>query len=93
MSKFAYLAIIEKTKGSDFSVLFPDVPGCYSAGKTLLEARLFAEEALAVHLEGVRSLPVTRSLKAILDDPTVAEVIENAVEIIEVPFLALEAAE
>lgn len=44
-----YPAIIELT-GSGFSVYFPDLPGCTSAGATIEEAAANAGEALAGHL-------------------------------------------
>lgn len=44
-----YPAIIERA-GDGFSVYFPDVPGCTSAGRTLNEAVLNAEQALSGHI-------------------------------------------
>ncbi len=44
-----YPAIVERA-GNGFSVFFPDLPGCTSAGSTLQQAALNAEEALAGHL-------------------------------------------
>jgi len=48
-----YIALIHKDRKSDYGVSFPDLPGCVTAGKTLDEARTFAAEALALHLEGL----------------------------------------
>ena len=48
-----YVALIHKDASSDFGVSFPDFPGCITAGQTLEEARLMAEEALALHIEGM----------------------------------------
>lgn len=48
-----YPALIHKDPDSDYGVSFPDFPGCVSAGKTLAEASRFAEEALALHIEGM----------------------------------------
>lgn len=48
-----YVALIHKEASSDFGVSFPDFPGCVTAGQTLEEARLMAEEALALHIEGM----------------------------------------
>ncbi|GAN97458.1 HicB family protein [Komagataeibacter xylinus] len=45
-----YPAIIERAGDGTFSVFFPDLPGCTSAGETIQEAALNAEEALAGHL-------------------------------------------
>lgn len=44
---------IEKEPGSDYSVLVPDLPGCYSAGSTIAEAMDGAREAMLCHLEGI----------------------------------------
>lgn len=49
----SYIALLRKEKKSDFSVDFPDFPGCITAGKTLEEARTRAAEALAFHIEGM----------------------------------------
>jgi predicted RNase H-like HicB family nuclease len=43
-------AIIEKSSDG-YSVFFPDLPGCTSAGATLQEAALNAEEALQAHID------------------------------------------
>jgi predicted RNase H-like HicB family nuclease len=48
-----YIALIHKDAGSEYGVLFPDLPGCISVGATLDEARANAEEALALHVEGM----------------------------------------
>lgn len=49
-----YVAILRKTRGSDYGVEFPDLPGCITAGATLEEARAMAAEALRFHLDGLR---------------------------------------
>ncbi len=49
MSIVHYPAIIEHAEHG-FSVFFPDLPGCASAGLTMQEAALGAEEALSGHL-------------------------------------------
>jgi predicted RNase H-like HicB family nuclease len=48
-----YIALIHKDSGSDYGVSFPDLPGCVTAGKDLDDARVMAQEALALHLEGL----------------------------------------
>jgi len=72
-----YPAIIERA-GTAFSVYFPDLPGCTSAGRTVQEAALNAEEALAGHLlEAARAgeeLSDPGELDAIARDPDVDEV-------------------
>ena len=69
----SYVALIRKARDSDYSVDFPDVPGCVTAGKDLDEAVAFAREALAGHLqllaEEGEALPEASSLEAVMDDP------------------------
>jgi predicted RNase H-like HicB family nuclease len=68
-----YVGVVRRGPGGDFSVDFPDLPGCITAGKTMPEVRRLAAEALAFHLDGMAtgglSVPVARSLGAIRDDP------------------------
>lgn len=68
-----YIALIHKDDDSDYGVSFPDLPGCVTAGATLDEARAMAEEALALHLDGLSedgvALPEPSSLEAVMSDP------------------------
>jgi len=45
-------AVLERVSDG-FSVFFPDLPGCTSAGDTMEDAARQAEEALALHLQGL----------------------------------------
>ena len=47
------IAYLHKDPNSDFSVSFPDFPGCVTAGRTLEEARHMAVEALGLHINGM----------------------------------------
>ncbi len=47
-----YPALIHGEPGN-YSVVFPDLPGCTSGGATLAEASRNAAEALSFHLEGM----------------------------------------
>lgn len=77
MATVYYPAIIERA-GSGYSVFFPDLPGCTSAGDTLQEAALAAEEALSGHLavsaEHGDDVPSPSDLDAVERDPDVEEV-------------------
>ncbi|HRD44915.1 MAG TPA: type II toxin-antitoxin system HicB family antitoxin [Caulobacter sp.] len=68
----AYIALIHKEPDSDYGVSFPDLPGCISAGLTLDEARAMAEEALALHLEGMiedgEAIPEPSSMEEVMAD-------------------------
>lgn len=65
-----YIALIHKEPGSDYGVSFPDFPGCVTAGVTLDEARREAQEALALHIDGMiedgESMPEPSSLEAVM---------------------------
>ena len=68
-----YIGLIHKEAASDYGVSFPDFPGCVSAGVTLDEARVGAEEALALHIEGMvedgDAIPEPTSLEDVMSDP------------------------
>ncbi|MDE2342898.1 MAG: type II toxin-antitoxin system HicB family antitoxin [Betaproteobacteria bacterium] len=71
-----YTAILERD-AEGFSVYFPDVPGCTSAGSTAQEAADNAEAALYAHLEiGLEhgeKAPAARALDDIPIDPEAPE--------------------
>ena len=48
-----YLAIIHKDPQSDYGVSFPDFPGCITAGCSIDEAKEMAQDALALHIQGM----------------------------------------
>ena len=77
MATVFYPAIIERA-GDGFSVFFPDLPGCTSAGRTVTEAAVNAEEALAGHLlvseQYGDELADPSEIDAIEADPDVDEV-------------------
>lgn len=76
MATVHYPAIIERG-AEGFGVFFPDLPGCVSAGATVQEAALNAEEALNGHLqvsaEHGDDIPPPSDLDAIERDPDVDE--------------------
>jgi predicted RNase H-like HicB family nuclease/DNA-binding transcriptional ArsR family regulator len=49
-----YPILIHKEKYSHYGVTVPDLPGCFSAGRTIDEAIEMAQEAIELHLEGLR---------------------------------------
>jgi predicted RNase H-like HicB family nuclease len=68
----SYIALLRKDSDSDYSVDFPDFPGCVTAGTTLDEARRMAAEALSFHVEGMLAdgevLPEASTLDRIVSD-------------------------
>ena len=77
MAVVTYPAVVERSR-EGFSVFFPDLPGCTSAGVTVHDAALNAEEALAGHLlvsaEHGDTVPDPSPLDALEVDPDVEEV-------------------
>jgi len=84
-----YVAVIHKDSKSDFGVSFPDFPGCVSAGSTLNEAKDMAQEALALHIDGMREDGETISnpsdFEALVTNPEFSDAI--AFLVISVPDL------
>lgn len=48
-----YPIVIHKDQDSDYGVTVPDLPGCFSAGKSFDEAMDSAREAIECHVEGL----------------------------------------
>ena len=64
-----YPIIIQKDPQSDYGVIVPDLPGCFSAGKTVEEAIDNAREAVLTHMEGLLAdndpIPVATSIESL----------------------------
>ena len=65
-----YIALFEYEEGKKgYSVVFPDVPGCFSTGTDYDETYRIAHEALAFHLDGLAAnglpIPEPRTLEKI----------------------------
>jgi len=69
----SYIGLIHKDANSDFGVSFPDFSGVITAGVTLDDARAMAEEALALHVEGMvedgEAIPEPSTLEEVMSDP------------------------
>jgi predicted RNase H-like HicB family nuclease len=48
-------AIVIENAGGNFSAYAPDLPGCVATGSTLAEVGQNIREAIAFHIEGMRS--------------------------------------
>lgn len=68
-----YPIFIHKDESSDYGVIVPDLPGCFSGGSTIDEAIVNAHEAIECHLEGLllddESIPLKKSIEEHLDNP------------------------
>ena len=54
MKKLQYLVRINKDPDSDWGASVPDLPGCVATGKTIDVALRRIQEAIEVHLQGMR---------------------------------------
>ncbi|MBI3418505.1 MAG: type II toxin-antitoxin system HicB family antitoxin [Proteobacteria bacterium] len=63
-----YIALLHKAKKT-YGIMFPDFPGCVSAGNTVEEALREGAEALSLHAEGLLQdegkIPEARTLEEI----------------------------
>lgn len=80
-----YPIFIHKDKDSDYGVIVPDLPGCFSAGGTIEEAVKNAHEAIECHLEGLlldnESIPLKKPVEQHLEDPDFKDGVLAMVEI------------
>jgi len=62
MKRIQYLVRINRDPHSDWGASVPDLPGCVATGKTLDSALRRIEQAMALHVRGLRDdgLPVPR---------------------------------
>jgi predicted RNase H-like HicB family nuclease len=87
-----YLAFIEPGP-KNYSVYFPDLPGCTSAGDTLDETIANAGEALAFHVSSMLSdgdeIPRPRTLEQIRSDPEYSRDLRDVI-VVAVPISQAE---
>jgi predicted RNase H-like HicB family nuclease len=89
-----YPIVIHKDKDSDYSVTFPDIPGCFSAGSTIEDALDMAQEAAECHIEGLlidsEPIPTPSDIEAHKDDPNYSQGFWALVEV-DISKLSLKA--
>lgn len=77
-----YFAFIHKDPDSVYGVVFPDVPGCFSAGDTYEQAIANAGQALRLHYDVSTdedvAFPEPRGLDELLADAEVRDEMSNA---------------
>jgi len=80
-----YLVFIHKDHDSDYGVIVPDLPGCYSAGSTVEDAIQNAHEAIECHLEGLLldgdPIPFKKALEQHLDNPDLKDGVLAVVDV------------
>lgn len=77
MLNLTYLAVLEPGEDGSYSVSFPDLPGCFSYGDDLEDARKMAEEAASLHVYGMEQdgEPIPKPSKTLSKDYTEGNVI------------------
>jgi len=93
-----YIALFEYEDGKNgYSVVFPDLPGCFSAGDDYDDAYRMAHEALAFHLEGLKNenmiIPEARTLEKIKSKWSEWKEWENNYSFLVVPIIVFPANE
>ena len=53
MAKYVYPAIFTKEENGCYSIVFPDLEGCYTTGDSLVDGIYMAEDVLAFTLYGL----------------------------------------
>ena len=80
-----YPIFIHKDEQSDYGVIVPDLPGCFSAGSTMEEAIHNAHEAIECHLEGLfldnEPIPLKISIEQHIDNPDFKDGVLAIVEV------------
>jgi predicted RNase H-like HicB family nuclease len=58
--------VVEKGK-SNYAAYVPDLPGCVATGKTVKQAERHIQQAIEIHLEGMREdgLPVPKPFSVV----------------------------
>jgi predicted RNase H-like HicB family nuclease len=49
-----YLVVFEKAEDGTIWARVPDLPGCYSSGETMEEAKINIKDAIEFHIEGLK---------------------------------------
>ena len=83
--------VLHKDADSDYGVTFPDVAGCFTAGASVSEALENAQEALALHFEGLvadgDALPQAQEIDVHLNNPDFAGGVWAVVDFDVAPYL------
>ncbi|WP_122665471.1 type II toxin-antitoxin system HicB family antitoxin [Pseudomonas viridiflava] len=85
-----FTVVLHKDADSDYGVIVPDVPGCFSAGSSVIEALDNVQEALSLHFEGLVEdgypLPSPQAIDIHIANPDYADGIWAVVEFDVTPY-------
>ena len=89
-TEMKFPVVLHKDADSEYGVIIPDVPGCFSAGGTVAQAFENVKEALSLHYEGLVAdgdpLPQVHEIDAHLDNPDYAGGVWGVVEFDITPY-------
>lgn len=85
-----YIALVHKDEASAYGVLFPDVPGCYSAADDMDCLIPNAVEALSLFGEDTE-LPPPRSIDQIKNEPDVEAELASGAFLVAIPLIENDA--
>ena len=60
---YSYMAVLEPAEEGGFNVIFPALPGCFTYGDNLADAKKMAKEVLELWIEQLLSEKVVPPLK------------------------------
>lgn len=90
LTEMKFPVVLHKDADSEYGVIIPDVPGCFSAGGTVAQAFENVKEALSLHYEGLVAdgdpLPQVHEIDAHLDNPDYAGGVWGVVEFDITPY-------
>ena len=73
MKKYVFAGCVERVPSGGFSLFFPDLSGCITAGEDMTQLASRAREALELHLEGMSEdglpIPAATPPEEIVIDP------------------------
>ena len=72
-----YPVVVHKDPDSDYGVMVPDLPGCFTAGDTVDDTIVQAVEAIECHIEGLvldgKTIPIPHSIEFHQKNPDYAD--------------------
>lgn len=88
MKTYVFPAFFRKLENGSYSIDFPDLPGCATAGSNLDEAMSMAREALSLHLFGMledgEALPEPSDIASVVYEPgTAMALVEGRPDIVK----------
>ena len=85
--KSTYFALVHNEPGSAHGVIFPDLPGCFSAADEESDILSNAMEALELYADDFDALPRPSSIEALKSDPQIRADLTEGAYFLAVPLI------